>query len=70
MTGEQEQLVLQILSKLHQHGYKTVYKLGEKNTYACIYCGGSGEHSRRIDHSEKCVTKLSKQLEQTLTNEE
>jgi hypothetical protein len=65
MTGEQEALVLKMLSSFHQQpGIVTDASVGNKTAIKCTYCGVEGERAQpqSISHRDDCPVSHSKKL--------
>jgi hypothetical protein len=65
MTGEQEALVLKMLSSWHQQpGIVTDASVGNKTAIKCTYCGVEGERAQpaSISHRDDCPITHSKKL--------
>jgi hypothetical protein len=65
MTGEQEALVLKMLSGWHQQsGIVTDASVGNKTAIKCTYCGVEGERAQpaSISHRDDCPITHSKKL--------
>ena len=66
MTREQEQIIVQMLSHLHESaGWYERIPL-HTGDYFCRYCLGGGPTKAGVDHQRECMIALSKQLAQTM----
>lgn len=66
MTQEQEQIVLYMLSHLHQSVGWHERIPEQTGLYYCRYCLGGGETEHTVHHQQQCMIVFSKLLAQTL----